>query len=413
MWKKYALLGIIALIIAVTAILVVQSGWSETENLQHTQVGQKSSSYTWTSAPDWVLGLTKLRTMGLDRHWVAQLIEAISQDQSGNNQHEKAVSVLLMGYSLFPQNAKITYQLGLELCIVEPSRAVQYLSIAANLDSAYMQNVEEITKAIPEGELSDASQWVVLGKALGSAGEWTTAEVIFQKAIELAPNNTEAWVMIGQAQEETGQDGSGAFFQAEKLDPASDIVRASLASYYAGHGNTQKAIEVYSLLQQDEPDQPIWDIELGNLFSQTGDLVKAYSYFVSAIDLQPEKVSFWIAMVNFCVKYQIYIQEVGIPSARKAVNLEPDNPDALASMGEMLLIEGDADNAISFFTKAIEKDEHNSAYLYYLGESYMRANDEKDAYTYYVKAIEQEGNSGYGAVARIKLAQYFSIQPEN
>jgi len=372
---------------------------------------QHSSSLTWTSAPDWVLGLVKLRKMGLDQHWVVQLIEAISQDQSSNNEHEKAVSVLLIGYSLFPHNAKIAYQLGLELCIVDPKRAVQYLSIAENMDTAYSQKVEKISKAIPEGELSEASQWFALGKALGSAWEWTTAEVIFQKVTELAPNNSEAWVMLGQAQEENGQDGSGAFFQAEKLDPASDLVRASLASYYAGHGNLQKAIEIYSLLQQEEPDQPIWDIELGNLFSQTSDLVKAYSYFVSAIDLQPEKVSYWIAMVNFCVKYQIYIQEVGIPSARKAVSLEPDNPDALASMGEMLLIEGDADNAIRFFTKAVEKDEHNSAYLYYLGESYMRANDEKDAYTYYVKAVEQEGNSGYGAIARIKLAQYYSVQP--
>lgn len=412
MWRKILLILFSAIMVAMIALLVIRGSTDKpTDELQKELEPRPDMDLLWTSSPDWIINLAQLRSMGLDQHWAAQLIKAMAQQQSNNNDHELAIKILQTGYALFPRNAEIAFRLGLEFCLTDPERAGQYFSMAANLDPAYIEIADEIVHSIPDGPMTNFNQWLGLGKALGRAGEWATAEIVFQRTVALAPDEAEAWVLLGQARQQNGQDGSAALFQAKKINATSSHVRASLAAYYAGQRNIPKAIEIYSGLAKDEPDQPIWNIELGNLYSQTGDLIKAYNYFVAAIDLQPDTANYWIALVNFCIRYQIYVQEVGVPAARIAVNLEPENPDAQAVMGEMLLLQSDADSAIRFFTRAVELDEHNSAYLYYLAECYRRTNDRSLAYQYYVKALEEEGNFGYGASSRAKLMQYFSTLP--
>lgn len=411
MRKKIPLILFSAIMMALIAIFVIHGSATKPTNDSREELQLRNFDFVWTPSPDWMIELAHLRSMGLEHHWVAQLLEAVAQERSNNNEHELAVEVLQTGFALFPRDADIAFRLGLECCITLPERGGQYLSIAADLDAGYTAIADEIIQAIPIEPRFNFDQWMLLGKALGRTGEWLTAEAIFQKVVQLAPDEADAWVLLGQAQEQNGRDGSTALFRAEKLDAASVQVRASLASYYATHGNVPKAIEIYSVLLKDEPDQPIWNIELGNLYSQTGDLIRAYDYFVSAVDLRPDKVSYWIALINFCMQYQIYVKEVGVPAARIAVNLEPDNPDALASMGEMLLLQGDVDNAVRFFTRAVEQNGHNAAYLYYLAECFRRTKNRPYAYNYYVKAIEEEGNMGYGEFARTRLAEYYSAQP--
>jgi len=242
----------------------------------------------------------------------------------------------------------LTLRLGLILCVLDPAQARDFLEKTDFFEENYSDKAVAILSAISFTPFHSADQWVQLGKAVAGTGEWGMAEAIFQKAVRLKPENAGALSMLGLAKEQNGEDGQTELLRAEGYDPHNNIVLANMAEYYSRHGNFTKAIDYYTELHKNQSEEPIWDIELGRAFAQAGDMIKAYEFYVAAIDQQPENVNYWIAMVNFCVQYQVYLKEVGLPAARKAVSLAPDNSNALASMGIMLLMNGDADSAIRF-----------------------------------------------------------------
>lgn len=411
MWKKIAIISSSALLIAIFTILIIHRGSENTVRHSTLSNSVQPNGLIWTTSPDWILKLAEINSDAIDQHWVAQMIEAVAEDRFNSGDYDQAAQILEIGYQLFPQNVTIVYQLGLDQLIVDPQRATQYLSIAANLDQSYAALASEVMDILTNSSTWGVNLFLGLGKVLGKSGEWKVGQVLFEKATDLDPKNEEGWVLLGQAQDQNGQNGLPAYLQAQKLDPGLDVVKASLGSYYASHGNQSNAIGIYSSLQKSQPSQPIWDIELGNLYSQAGDLVTAYGYYVDAIDLEPQNVNYWIALVNFCSQYQIYIQEVGLPAARKAVSLAPDDPNALASMGELLFLQGDADSAIKFLGQAVELDTWNPAYLFSLAESYLHKKDLISAFPIYQEIVSLEGITGYGALARQELIQNFSIKP--
>lgn len=371
----------------------------------------KNFGLNWTKSPDWLLKLSNLSVMNLDQHFMAQLIEAVAAAQEDAGNYDAAIRVLETGNQLFPQNALILYHLGLDLCLINPPRAAQYLTLAGELQGKHKDLSDSIIGDLANFPIAGSPQSLAISKSLAREGEWKTAYAALSRLTQLDPKNADAWILLGQAMEQLGLDGLDAYQSALKLEPRSIPGRASLAEYYANLGDRSKAMKIYSDLQKEEPGQPIWDIELGNLYSQSGDLVTAYGYFVDAIDLEPLNANYWIAMVNFCAQYHIYIEEVGLPAARKAVSLAPGNADALAGMGEMLLLESDPDSAAKFFQMAIDADPTNNSYRLYLGESYLKSGRMADAYRTFEKVFQKEGNSNLGLYARDFLTRNFTPKP--
>ncbi|HOV38070.1 MAG TPA: tetratricopeptide repeat protein [Spirochaetales bacterium] len=98
------------------------------------------------------------------------------------------------------------------------------------------------------------------------------------------------------------------------------------------------------------------------------------------------------AKVYSALAYVLYMQgkpEESIPLLEKAIELEPDNANAMNSLG-YILAEQDKRlaTALSLCERAVSKDPKNPAYLDSLGWAHFKLGNSKDARLYLRRALE-------------------------
>ena len=126
------------------------------------------------------------------------------------------------------------YRLGLLLTVLEPEQALTNLMLASSLDPEFDPAVQTLRAALNLSSTQpDASQQMVtIGRALGLVQEWDLSLAAFEKAIALDAKNAEAWAWLGEAKQQTGQEGSVELDHALTLDSSSVIVRALRGLYW-------------------------------------------------------------------------------------------------------------------------------------------------------------------------------------
>jgi tetratricopeptide (TPR) repeat protein len=124
-------------------------------------------------------------------------------------------------------NAHAHYRLGVLLALLAPEDALAELTRAAALDPQLEPAVDTLRTAlnIADTQADPSQKLVTIGRGLALVHDWTLAGEAFQRAIDADAENAEAWAWLGEAQQQTGEDGSAALDQALALDNESPIVR--------------------------------------------------------------------------------------------------------------------------------------------------------------------------------------------
>jgi tetratricopeptide (TPR) repeat protein len=79
---------------------------------------------------------------------------------------------------------------------------------------------------------------------------------------------------------------------------------------------------------------------------------------------------------------------------QKALSIWPDYPDALNNLGNICLKQGRIDEAVSYFTKAIEL-KRDPDFYYNLGSAYQRKEQWDDAITWITRALALKDDLEY------------------
>ncbi len=210
---------------------------------------------------------------------------------------------------------------------------------------------------------------------MGSLGEWQIAETAFLLAVENEPNYPEAWAFLSEARFQSGKDGSEQIKHALSLNPDSVVANAIQAIQYRRQGNLEQALLSLYHAAQLEPEQGIWQFEIANTLVEMENTSEAYSHYVQATLLDPQNPSVWLGLANYCAATGIHLRDSGLPAARKAILLSPQNPDALDAMGRTLATLGDLENAIRYLEAALhQKPDHPGAHLH-LAQVYLNLGD--------------------------------------
>ena len=308
-----------------------------------------------------------------------------------------AIADLQTLIALQPEQSSWVYQLGLLLAATQPDQAVETLARAAALSSSYTRPVRalqpRIQAAQPAGQL--AYTLLEAGRGLADLNEWALAAEAFRRATLLRPDYVEAWAFLGEALQHInipeGKDFSPAGLseleRAVQLDPCGrcryrspcpqvDLpcsLSASLftALYWRRQGLFRLAQQSLETLAARDEQNPVIQVELGNILAEKGDFKAALLHYSRATALAPGEPRYWQALVEFSMRSQYQVRQVALPAARQLLQLTPTDPAALDLMGQALYLLDDPLNAERFFRRSIQSDSGYSPAHLHLAQVYL------------------------------------------
>ncbi len=300
-----------------------------------------------------------------------------------------ALSTLLNAYPMDPTNRELNYQLGLQLAAQEPESAVSYLK-TASFDPQHQAGAQALLDVLSQtSEIAGTpEQFLYIGQILSKMEEWDVAARAFQRAVDLNPENANALALLGEAQQQMGEDGYPTLKKALALDPESETVNGITALYYRRQGKPDVALIYLERALSANPSAAVWEIETGNTLADMGDLEKALTHYQKAVQIDSTDWTSWRALAMFSVSRNYEVNPVGIDAARQAMLLHPDSPPLLDLMGTALMLLGDLDSAERYFYQADELDPNQAAVLIHLGQLYIYKGEKETAFAYFRRAEE-------------------------
>ena len=163
----------------------------------------------------------------------------------------------------------------------------------------------------------------------------------------------------------------------------------------------------YLQAAKSEPSNPAWQAELGNAYIKSGDLVAALAAYQRATELAPNQSTYWRLLAVFCAENGVYLEEVGLPAAQKAVDLAPDDPTALDALGWVYLSSGKYASAEQTLLDVIKRfPDHLPAHIH-LAMTYLAQGNRTAAFDKLTYVQSTDPNGMDGETAKQLLKQYF------
>ena len=312
-----------------------------------------------------------------------------------------------LGYQ--PNDAAAHYRLGLLLATSAPAKALPELMLADRLNPSLDPSVESLRSALNTALISDdnAYQLLVSGRALGASGNWDLAAKAFRNAIAVRADYAEAWAWLGEAEQQQGQDGSVEINQAMAFNPDSAMVESLYGLYLQRQKQPKQALAAIQKAAALEPDNPGWQMDLGEAYEETGDLISALKYYQNATELSPEDATFWMALAEFSLRNNLDLAGTGLSAARRLVELASNDWQSDDIAVQILLETDDLVGAEALLKKAIELDPSQPAPFLHMGLLYMQTGDRAAALAYLHQAKAADPNGSIGWQANRLLEQYF------
>ncbi len=300
------------------------------------------------------------------------------------------------------------YRMGELLMASDPGRARMALQQAAVMDASYARAVKMLQAwlDLAASQADAASRLVMIGRGLGSTNDWPLAQSVFEQATTTDPQNGEAWALLGEAHQENGAEGKAELDKALMLAPNSALVHGLRGLYWKRQGNTAVRLAEYQAAAQLEPATAEWQADLGEAYAATGNQESAFGSYQKAVTLAPDNATYLSLLALFCANNDSHVLDVGLPAARKAAQLAPNDPQALDSLGWSLAQAGQFSEAEPKLMAATLLDPSSSAAHLHLAQTYLREGDQKSAVVELQLAFQLDSGGPVGQSAWQLLNQY-------
>lgn len=277
---------------------------------------------------------------------------------------------------LQPEAAKLHYQLGTLLAVVDPASAIQHLDQARWLDPQLSADAGLLREAILSSSLAGDQAYilVIAGRALAALNEWPLAAAAFSQAMQVNPKYAEAWAYLGEARQHlvqesaTGnsQSGLAEIQRALQLDPRSLSGHLFLSLYWSRQGRFDQALQAVRTAITIHPQEAILYSELGRVLALSGDLAGAAQAYLQAAELEPHQAAYWRQVVKFSLTNNYLIEVLALPAAQAALELAPGDVANLDAMAQVSIRLGDLDRAWVLLEQALKTNPNDAdSHLHY------------------------------------------------
>ena len=372
----------------------------------HRMRGLKNLPVIWAAAVSLLLGLFALvgctETEAIPATITVLPTQENLQDLILDGNLEQAAQILRQTLVDDPENASAHYQLGLILSITQPEQAADQLSQAASQDTSFEAGLTKLQDALRQSSTiqDPAYQLTVTGQALSSLEEWFLAQAALERAVDYDPTYAEAWAYLGETRQHTGQEnGLEALQTAISLDPESYAANLLMSIYWNRNATPRRALPFLRTALKQDPNNLTLVENLAQTLVDAGMVEAGFDTLQELTDQSPEKPETWMMLARLSVENDIKVEEVGLPAARQAVLLEPEDPAATLMLGRAYLLSENALLAERFFATTLQLDPQMAAPHLYLAIIYLNQDNHQPAKPHLMEALSLAEANGDQAIA--------------
>lgn len=306
-------------------------------------------------------------------------------------------------------DAAARYRLGVMLSVDDPDRALGEFLLAASLEPEYDSVAETMRAAINLASLEadESRRLVIIGRGLGLMDEWGFAQDAFRQAVDADEENAEAWAWLGEAVQHLGGSGRVELDRALNLGRTDPVVRSLRGLGWARQGKYSQALAEYLLAAEYDPGNPVWQVQIGEMYAQLGDLPPALARYQRATQIAPEDPTTWRLLASFCAQYGVQVSEIGLPAAQMAVELTGEDPLVLDTIGWIFTLLERNDEARDALEHALSLDPNLAQAHLHLGFVSIQTEEWELALEHLQTARELDPDGPIGEQAQILLNRFF------
>lgn len=306
-------------------------------------------------------------------------------------------------------DARARYRLALLLLPTDARSAKASLEAASRLDADVAPAAATLEAALREAgkETDTARRMIVIGRGLGLVEEWALAARVFRLAVQADAGNADARAWLGEARQHINQDGREDLDAAAALAQNSSVVHTLRGLYWRRQGSLGLSLAEYSRATQLEPRNAALRSLLGEAYAANGDLVAALEAYQQAVDLAPEDSTFWRLLAMFCADNEVQVLDVGVAAGLKAVELSPEDPQALDALGWAYSQAGYLVKAEDALQRALARSPSFAGAHVHVGVTYLRWGQNEKALEHWRQALALDPDGPAGRSAAHLLDTYF------
>lgn len=311
---------------------------------------------------------------------------------------------------IIQQSNEAQYLHALRTSSRDPIAGLDLLDEIALSGNTHAQNARQLALAIRRAAIEDESAYTfaVLGQGLAQIGQWQLSIISLEQAITASPNYAEAWAYLGEAQQQSGLDGSVALDTAIDINPLSISANLFQALFWQRQGDFSEAFRHLQIAHLLAPENTNIIIELARNALLEGNVFEARAYYEQALEIEPDKQALWKEFAHFSLDNNIFLEEIGLPAARRALVLDAADPEALLLIGLANHKSLNATSeALTLINSALQIDPtYFNAHLE-IARIYLEIQDLQSAKYHLEQAILYSSSGNDMALAESLYEQYF------
>jgi len=312
-----------------------------------------------------------------------------------------AATVLNQLVQLRPTDPAVYYRLALLTAATNPEAAPAKLALAAGVSPSLAPATQVVLAAIQAGQASGdrAALFGKVGYALIQLTEWRLAEEALTQAVTLNPQYGDAFAYLGLAKDRQNKDGLADYETAVKLTPQSPLVQYLLGLHWRRVGDSNTALTYLLAAEKLDPQNPAVAAEIGGAYASTGDLPNGELWLSQAVKADDQNPQWWLLLAKFYVDNNYHLAELGLPAARRAVQLAPKSGPAADVLGFALVLTGDLANGEIALHQALTLGGDSASVYYHLGVLYQNQTRLPEAEAAFKHALSLDPDGVYGGLA--------------
>jgi tetratricopeptide (TPR) repeat protein len=253
-----------------------------------------------------------------------------------------------------------------------------------------------------------AFAWAKLGQALLGGDDLAVARLAFERALSLAPAYADAHAYLGHVLSMLGEGQDAEAHLETAIALAPDHV---LGYYFLGMHDVRKGwlVTGRSVLfeghEAAREDAAICAAVADTyLRAEVIDYAAVERWLDAAVDRAPDDIRFHLLLAHLYVDYNLDPGVRGVAVAKFALELEPNNVEALETLGWAYYLSGAPRQALEPLLRARSLAPQDAQVIYRLGATYRALGDVELASEAYQQAVDLDWGGPIGARARDALA---------
>lgn len=333
----------------------------------------------------------------------SQLMRVMARQAVDAQDFAESVALLRQLNALDPTDLVSATLLGACLVLVEPAAAPAVLEAAARQGDVFAAAILNAVQSPPASGRTGALAEV--GRVFMQHAAWPLAAEAFRQLIRIDPLNAPAQAYYGLALQQLGLDARPALEEAVRLDPGSTTALSALGLYWQTQGQPQQALPLLRRALSLDPQNSAFAASLAAADASAGDIQSALAGYRQAAELDSTNPVFWRLLAGFCLARGVEIAETGIPAARNAVALQPDDPGSMDLLGYAHYLAGNRTLAERLLARAVALDPASAPPRLHYGMLLSTQQRYAEARSQLTAAANLGGDSSTGELARRVLLQ--------